>query len=163
MERATLEEWIDLYQPVIFRAAYLILRDPDAAADVAQETFVRAWSARRKASGEGVRPWLYRIAVNTALNDVRRRRRESSALARFDIPSAADPMAAAETATVVGDAIDRLPERLRITLICRYFLDLSEAEIAQTLRVRAGTVKSRLHSARTLLAGDEDLAMVAGR
>ena len=44
-----------------------------------------------------------------------------------------------------------------------YFLDLTEAEIAGALRVRPGTVKSRLHDARRLLAGDEDLAMAAGR
>ena len=164
MERTTLEDWISRYQPLIFRAAYLILRDADAAADVAQETFVRAWTATRKATGDGVRPWLYRIAVNTALNDRRRRGRESAAIVRLDTaPSIADPTASSDTASVVGEAIDRLPERLRVTIICRYFLDLPENEISKVLRVRPGTVKSRLHEARRLLAGDESLAVAIGR
>jgi len=73
-----------------------------------------------------------------------------------------DPMDVRDTSNVVGDAIDRLPDRLRVTVICRYFLDLSEAETAGALRVRPGTVKSRLHEARRLLAGDENLAVAAG-
>ena len=152
-----------MYQPIVFRAAYLILRDAEAAADVAQDTFVRAWKARRKPDDSGVRPWLYRIAVNTALNDVRKRRRETAAVGRLDTSSVvADPTDARDTSNVVGEAIDRLPERLRVTVICRYFLDLSEAEIAGTLRVRPGTVKSRLHEARRMLAADDDLAITAG-
>ena len=163
MERTTLEQWIETYQPVVYRAAYLILRDADAAADVAQDTFVRAWQARRKADEQGVRPWLYRIAVNAALNDLRRRGREFAAFARLDSRGAvADETETRDTANVVGDAIDRLPDRLRVTIICRYFLDLSEAEIARALRVRPGTVKSRLFEARRLLASDENLAMAAG-
>jgi RNA polymerase sigma factor (sigma-70 family) len=67
------------------------------------------------------------------------------------------------TAAVVAEAIDKLPDRLRVAIVCRYFLDLSEQETARTLQVRPGTVKSRLHEARRLLAGDEDLAMAAGQ
>jgi len=161
MER--LERWVRMYQPIVFRAAYLILRDADAAADVAQETFVRAWEARRKPDDDVIRPWLYRIAVNCALNDLRRRGRESAAVARLDSGDVVtDPTDVRDTSNVVGDAIDRLPDRLRVTIICRYFLDLSEAEIAGALRVRPGTVKSRLHEARRLLAGDESLAMANG-
>jgi RNA polymerase sigma factor (sigma-70 family) len=161
MER--LELWIQMHQPTVFRAAYLILRDADAAADVAQDTFVRAWQARRKPDDHAVRPWLYRIAVNCALNDLRRRGRESAAVARMDSGDVvADPTDVRDTSNVVGDAIDRLPDRLRVTVICRYFLDLTEAETAGALRVRPGTVKSRLHEARRVLAGDENLAMAAG-
>jgi len=100
--------------------------------------------------------------VNCALNDLRRQSRESAAAARLDSAISDDPIAARDTANVVGDAIDRLPDRLRVTIICRYFLDLSEAEIAGALRVRPGTVKSRLHEARRLLAGDSNLAMANG-
>jgi RNA polymerase sigma-70 factor (ECF subfamily) len=165
-ERAmrSLERWVTAYQPVVFRAAYLILRDTSAAEDVAQETFMRAFRAAHKMDpGEGVRAWLYRIAVNTALNEVRRRKRETAALDKVRPSSiAADPSDAQDTAAVVGDAVERLPDRLRVAVICRYFLDLSEREIAQVLKIRPGTVKSRLHEARRMLAGDDVLAVAAG-
>lgn len=158
---ASLERWVATYQPVVFRAAYLILRDADAAEDVAQDTFLRAWRAADRVYDEtGVRAWLYRIAVNTALNQLRKRKREVAALSRIGTAGGpADPMDERDTASVVAGAIERLPDRLRVTVICRYFLDLSEREIASTLRVRPGTVKSRLHEARRLLAGDESLAL----
>lgn len=165
-ERAmrSLERWVTAYQPVVFRAAYLILRDTAAAEDVAQETFMRAFrAAHRVDPGEGVRAWLYRIAVNTALNEVRRRKRETAALDKArPMNVATDPSDSSDTAAVVGDAIERLPDRLRVAVICRYFLDLSEREIAHVLKIRPGTVKSRLFEARRLLAGDDVLAVAAG-
>jgi RNA polymerase sigma-70 factor (ECF subfamily) len=160
----TLERWVTAYQPVVYRAAYLILRDTHAAEDVAQETFLRAYrAAHRVQPGEGVRPWLYRIAVNTALNELRRRKRETAAVTRLEaVHAAPDPAEASDTSSVVSAAIERLPERLRLAVICRYFLDLSENEMANVLRVRPGTVKSRLFEARRLLAGDDSLAVAAG-
>lgn len=165
-ERAmrSLERWVTAYQPVVFRAAYLILRDASAAEDVAQETFLRAFrAAHRVDPGEGVRAWLYRIAVNTALNEVRRRKREAAALERTGAPEPSrDEIDSRDTSAVVGEAIDRLPDRLRVTVVCRYFLELTEREIAQVLKIRPGTVKSRLHEARRQLAGDEAMAVAAG-
>jgi RNA polymerase sigma-70 factor (ECF subfamily) len=162
-ERAmrSLERWITAFQPVVYRAAYLILKDRAAAEDVAQETFLRAYrAAHRIDPGEGVRAWLYRIAVNTALNEVRRRKRETAALERArPVSVVSDPSDRSDTSAVVADAVERLPDRLRVAIICRYFLDLSEREIAEVLRIRPGTVKSRLHEARRLLAGDDSLAV----
>ena len=153
-----LERWVAAYQPVVFRAAWLILRDTQAAEDVAQDTFLRAYNAAlRMDPGEGVRSWLYRIAVNTSLNELRRRKRETAAVGRMDHGVVLDPSDASDTSRVVGEAIERLPDRLRVAVICKYFLDLSEAETAKVLKVRPGTVKSRLHEARRLLAGDKSL------
>jgi RNA polymerase sigma-70 factor, ECF subfamily len=164
-EQATrlLERWMTAYQPVVFRAAYLILRDTQGAEDVAQETFLRAYRAMQRVQpGEGARAWLYRIAVNTAINELRRRKRETAAIGRMDkTTSQTDVTDASDTTSVVGEAIDRLPERLRVTIICRYFLELSEREIARVLNVRPGTVKSRLFEARRLLATDTSMAVAA--
>ena len=155
-----LERWVTAYQPVVFRAAYLILRDKAAAEDVAQDTFMRAYNAAlRMDPGDGVRAWLYRIAVNTALNELRRKKRETAAVDRMDKDAAFDPIERRDTEAVVAEAIDRLPDRLRVAVICRYFLDLSENEMARVLKVRPGTIKSRLHEARRMLAGDETLAL----
>jgi RNA polymerase sigma factor (sigma-70 family) len=159
---AKLERWVTAYQPVVFRAAYLILRDTQAAEDVAQDTFIKAYNAAlRYDPGEGVRSWLYRIAVNTSLNEVRRRKRERTAVDRLDRGDVPDPSGSVDTSSDLAEAIDRLPERLRIAVICRYFLDLSEAEMAGALKVRPGTVKSRLHEARALLAKDPGLVVSA--
>lgn len=160
-----LEGWVATYQPVVYRAAYLVLRDADAAEDVAQETFIRAHRAlRRPDRDDEVRPWLYRIATNTALNRLRSMRRERRAVARLG-PPATGPDATDERATrsAVGEALRRLPDRLRIPVVLRYYLDLPEREIARTLAIRPGTVKSRLHEARKLLAADADIACAAGR
>jgi RNA polymerase sigma-70 factor, ECF subfamily len=154
----SLERWVTAYQPVVFRAAYLILRDTQAAEDVAQDTFIRAYNAAlRMDPGDGVRSWLYRIAVNTSLNELRRRKRETKAVSRMDRDTSFDPSDRSDTQAVVAEAIDRLPDRLRVAVICRYFLDLPEAEMARVLKVRPGTVKSRLHEARQMLAGDQSL------
>src|SRR5439155_988539 len=151
------ERWVTAFQPVVFRAAYLILRDASAAEDVAQETFIRAYRASgRTDPGEAVRPWLYRIAVNTALNELRRRKRESAAVSRLEPISSVDDTRI-EDRSVVAAAIERLPDHLRLAVICRYFLDLSENEIARVLGVRPGTVKSRLHLARKALSADDEL------
>jgi RNA polymerase sigma-70 factor (ECF subfamily) len=156
--RASLERWVTAFQPVVFRAAYLILRDTQAAEDVAQETFIRAYhAALRSDPGEFVRSWLYRIAVNTALNELRRRKRGGAAVARMPQDAGVDTTDALETSSVVSAALDQLPDRLRMVVICKYFLDLTEAETARILAIRQGTVKSRLHDARQLLAMDESL------
>jgi RNA polymerase sigma-70 factor (ECF subfamily) len=154
----SLERWVTTFQPVVFRAAYLILKDKQSAEDVAQDTFIRAYNAAlRSDPGDGVRSWLYRIAVNTALNELRRRKRETAAVSKLDKDTGFDPTSGTDTRSVVADAIDRLPDRLRVAVICRYFLDLSEAEMATVLRVRPGTIKSRLHEARKMLAADQSL------
>ncbi len=147
---ARIEQWVAEFQPVIYRAAYLILRDRSGAEDVAQETFIRAFKALdRTDPGHGARPWLYKIAVNTALNELRRRKRESSAYAKVGEAAPSEAIASSE----------KLPDNLRVAVICRYFLDLSEVEMGSVIGVRAGTVKSRLHLARKALAGDLEMAV----
>ena len=162
-----LEGWVRQHQPVVYRAAWLILRDPAAAEDVAQETFLRAYrNADRLAADSEARPWLYRIAVNLALNRVRSRRREQRAVSRVtpDRPGWDDDAAEAGVGDdSVSRALRRLPDRLRVPVILRYYLDLPEKEIARALGIRPGTTKSRLHEARRLLAADQSIAAAAGR
>jgi RNA polymerase sigma-70 factor (ECF subfamily) len=154
------EHWVAEYQPRVYRAACLILRDPAAAEDVAQETFLRAARARTKpASGGEASRWLSSIAVNLSLNVLRSRRREERALARLgpardEVP---DGVEARLTATTVAEALGKLPERLRVPLIMRYYLDMTEKEMAGMLGIRQGTVKSRLHEARGRLSLDASI------
>ncbi|HEU5002530.1 MAG TPA: sigma-70 family RNA polymerase sigma factor [Actinomycetota bacterium] len=158
-----LERWVDEYQPRVYLAACLILRDPAAAEDVAQETLVRAAAASRKiAPGADASRWLSRVAVNLSLNILRSRRREERALARHgpsdDVgPGGHEEVEARLTAATVAEALGKLPDRLRVPLVLRYYLDLTEREMAALLGIRPGTVKSRLHEARGLLAMDASI------
>jgi RNA polymerase sigma-70 factor (ECF subfamily) len=146
---------VERYQEAAFRAAWLIVRDAAAAEDVAQEAFIRAY--RQMASfrqGEPFRPWLLRIVTNLALNEVRSRRRQSGLLARFGVLSGADvdppPHASVEAedeASLLLRAISELPDDDRVVLHLRYYLELSEREIAVAIDRPPGTVKSRLHRA----------------
>lgn len=148
---------------MIFRTACLIVRDPEAAADIAQETFVRAYRAGGPSGPSEIRPWLYRIATNLALNLQRSRRREERALSKVLGPHAVeDGTDERLTRSAVAQAVRALPDRLRMPVVLRYYADLSEKEIARAMGLRQGTVKSRLHDARRLLAGDDAIADVQG-
>ncbi|HVE91979.1 MAG TPA: RNA polymerase sigma factor [Actinomycetota bacterium] len=166
MAMEMLERWVETYQPLVYKAAYLILRNAEGAEDVAQESFIRASrSLGRLRPGEDIRGWLYRIAVNTALNELRSQRRKVRAMSRLAVPDLGSDVSFEEATTrrsAVGQALDRLPDRLRVPVILRYYLDMSEADIARALAVRPGTVKSRLHDARQRLASDEAIAAAAG-
>ena len=140
-----------------YRAAWLVLRDRQLAEDAVQEAFLRVWRFRGSLpSGDAIRPWLYRVVVNTAISSLRHerpRQEHEVAAADYERPSP-DPL----DALVVADALADLPEHLRIPVVLRYWVGLSEKEIATAISRRPGTVKSRLHEARARLSNDLRLA-----
>jgi RNA polymerase sigma factor (sigma-70 family) len=145
------------HEETAFRIAYVICGNAADAEEAAQEAFVKAYGALgRFRSGEPLRPWLLAIVANEARN----RRRSAGRRAALALRAAGEgrPFGEAapspEAALLAGErraallaALDRLPERDRTVIACRYLLELSEAETAATLGVRAGTVKSRLSRA----------------
>lgn len=149
---------VERHEEVAFRAAYLIVRDAQAAEDVAQEAFVRAY--RQLASfraGGPFRPWLVRIVQNLALNEIRSRGRRTGLAVRVGMFArrTADPphaeVVAADDASLMLRAIAELPPDDRVILHLRYYLELPEREIAAAIGKPAGTVKSRLHRASARL------------
>jgi RNA polymerase sigma-70 factor (ECF subfamily) len=160
------EELVRRHQDVAVRTAYVIAPDGDAE-DAAQEAFVKAYAALgRFRAGAPFRPWLLRIVANEARN--RRRsagRRTGLALRAAEdrrpgdaAPSPESAVLADETRTLLLGAVNGLRPEDREVIGARYFLDLSEAETAETLGIARGTVKSRLSRAlgrlRTELATD---------
>jgi RNA polymerase sigma-70 factor (ECF subfamily) len=150
-ERA-FEELVRLYQGIAYRTAYLLTGSATDAEDAAQVGFVKAWAALpRFRRGAEFRPWLLRIVANEAHN--RRRsttRREGLTRRAVAQDASGGAVPSPEAATVdhesrqeLLDAVNRLDERDRDVLACRYFLELSERETAEVLGVRHGTVKSR--------------------
>jgi RNA polymerase sigma factor (sigma-70 family) len=147
---------VERYRDIAFRTAYLITRSAADAEDAAQEAFVKAYYALgRFRTQSPFRPWILRIVANEARNRVRSARRREGLMLRVaeDRPSggaAPSPEAAAldrERDEALLAAMATLSEPDRQIITCRYLLDLSEAETADTLGLRRGTVKSRLSRA----------------
>ena len=160
-DRAAFDGLVAAHQEVAFRTAYLVLGDAGEAEDAAQEAFVKAYGAMdRFREGSPFRPWLLKIVGNAARNRRRSggRRRHLELRVASMIPAAeAAPSAEAEVLAVerrslLVAAIDGLPPDDRLVISARYFLDLSEAEIAELAGIPRGTVKSRLSRARGRLA-----------
>jgi len=157
------ERIIRNHQDHVFRLAYLIVRDPAEAEDVAQETFVRAFLALNDfETGRALRPWLIRIAVNLARNRRRSLNRYLNHLGRLfkDRSETESNMTGAEgaveaqwLASRLWTAVRQVSDKGEEVIYLRYFLGMSEAEMAESLDVPPGTVKSRLNRAQKQLRG----------
>jgi RNA polymerase sigma-70 factor (ECF subfamily) len=143
------------------RAAYL-LGAGEESDDVVQEAFVKAFQhLSRFRTGDPFGPWLLRIVTNETRNLVRSRRRRAGLALRLGAAEPAgtaadapvDEVLAAERRTRLVAAVNALPARERQVLVCRYFLELSEAETAQVLACPLGSVKSRTSRALNRLRG----------
>jgi RNA polymerase sigma-70 factor (ECF subfamily) len=152
-----LEQWLaDGYAQSV-RTAYLILGNRLDAEDAVQEAYLRAWKYRKSlAHVSNFKPWLYRVVVNTCNSRLRREiphrdlRRD---VADLDGAATTDDVALrVALAHDVISSLQDLPADLRVVVVLRYYADLSEREIAVAIRRQPGTVKSRLHEARRLLA-----------
>jgi len=146
------EELVHAYQGIAFRTAYVIARNAADAEEAAQDGFVKAWRALgRFREGAPFRPWLLQIVANEARNRVRSAgRRASLALRAATEGPSGDAAPSPEAALVSAErrdellaALNRISDRDRLVLGCRYLLELSEAETAVALGLRRGTVKSR--------------------
>ena len=149
-------ELVRRYQALATRTAYVITGASAEAEDAAQDGFTKAYFALdRFRSGAPFRPWLLRIVANEAKN----RRKALGRRPTVDLSVAEDrpsgdtalsPEAAAlasERRELVLGALRKLREEDRLVIAYRYFMQLSEAEMADALGVARGTVKSRLSRA----------------
>ena len=141
------------------RAARLILRDPELARDAVQEGLIRAWRdlpALRDA--DRFDAWLHRLTVNACIDQTRRRRRRpiEVELEPLHAPAVADVSGALAVRDLVDTVLRRLDEKGRAIVVLHYYLGMPLTEVAATLGVPLGTVKSRLHHALE----DMRLAMV---
>ena len=151
------------YQHKIIGLVGRYLRDQDEVKDVTQESFIKAYRALPSFRGDSAfYTWLYRIAINTAKNQlVSRSRRppdtdidvddgefqDNSAVLR-DNESPEDVLATGQMEVVIYGAIDDLPEELKVAVTLREFEGLSYDEIAEVMRCPVGTVRSRIFRAR---------------
>lgn len=154
---AGLEVLVRRYEVQAVRAAYLVVRDRALAQDLVQTAFVRVFE--RIASFDAERPfgpWFLKVVLNDSVKSARRRGREVPlADETVDAPDAQiSPEHAweqAETADEVWLALGHLTPDQRAAVVQRYYLELTEAEMAACLDRPTSTVKSRLHAARERL------------
>ena len=159
-----LEVLVHRYQVRAVRAAYLVVRDRALAEDIVQAAFVRAYERIDQFDAKRpFGPWFLRIVVNDAVKIARRRQRWVSLeasdrpetvladLLADSNPGPADQAEAGDLRQTVWAALGRLPPAQRAAVVLRYYLGLSEAEMADELACPPGTVKWRLHAARNRL------------
>lgn len=149
------------------RRVWLVCRQyvgADEADAVAQEAWLKAWSALGSFDGRAAfTTWLTRISINTALDDIRRRRREPPRAYEDPGPEGeapavlervSDHAAGPETRSMQRQAVERLrrcerelPDRQREIFRLRFYAELELDQIAEALGVHVGTVKTQLHRA----------------
>jgi RNA polymerase sigma-70 factor (ECF subfamily) len=143
------------YRGVIYSVCRRITCDDQDAVDAVQETLLAAWL--RAATFEGrsaVRTWLFRIAVNAAIDQVRGRAHQAlrSDEPVEERPSGVDIEAAVVARTTVDWALGRLPPQFRAPVVLREYYQLSYLEISDVLDIPIDTVKSRISRGRQALA-----------
>ncbi len=154
-----LRQLIDEHAAAVHHLAYGILHDPGLAEDVVQETMIKAWRGLADFRGDSsTRTWVLRIAHNTAVDALRRRR--DRAVAPEDLPedsagsTLADPAARAagrSDLATLRDALADLDQLSRSIVVLREIEGLSYQEIAETLDISTALVKTRLLRARRTL------------
>lgn len=160
-DRAAFAALVREHENEVYTLARRLVGDPHLAADVAQETLIRAWKALPGFRGEAaLSTWLHRITVNTAWTAKRRGRRHA-ARPLDDVIDRAAPIGPdhPEVAGELGDlrrrlksALDSLPEGQRRVVVLKDVYGWSHAEIAETMGISETAAKVRLHRARARLA-----------
>ncbi len=152
-DRQAFGELVEAHRQGVINVVYRMCGDPQLAEESAQEAFIRAWqNIRRYDPRYAFRNWVYRIAINLAL-DVLRRSKETIDIDTEPLVSNSEGPEAAmerhERVETVRQAVLKLPPASRAVLILREYEGLSYHEIAEALDIPVGTVMSRLNYART--------------
>lgn len=149
---------VERHRRHVYQLCYRFVGNHEDASDLAQDVFIRAYRALRSFKGQSsLGTWLYRIAVNVALNKVGANTPKPEALDRLLLghdaraashdENAADALLRHERAAQVRAAIAKLPKKQRATLILRVYHDLPHEQIAGILGSSVGAAKANLFHA----------------
>ena len=151
------------YQDRLVFSVYKFLKDYELAQDIAQEAFIKAYKSIDKFRGDSqFYTWIYRIAINTATNVLATKARASEVydndttdqLLSESATTSENPeniLQADQLRSTINNALQSLPEDIRVTLSLREYDGLSYEEIAGVLKCPIGTVRSRIHKGREML------------
>ena len=153
-DRTAFEQLVLRYQKPVYNAALRLLRDPEDARDVAQTTFLRAFEHLADYDPTfKFYSWIYRIAVNAALNTLGSRK-PLEGISGEEVDDAAGPEQRVEGEQIekaIEDELMGINPELRTVMVLRHFMHLSYQDMSDILLIPEKTVKSRLYSARQLL------------
>lgn len=165
-DRAAFHTLVERYQRKVYGICYGMVRNPDDAMDLVQETFIKVFRNLERFEGQSsFYTWVYRIACNVSIDWIRKQKRNRTvdyddAVGRDDEGDAdallpnrlgvtpAKILARRELGEKIQDAMQTLSPIHREILLLREVQGLSYQEIADTLEISIGTVMSRLHHAR---------------
>ena len=151
------DELMSAHEDRVFGICLRMLRDRDAALDATQETFVNVFrKADRFRAEAAFSTWLYRVAVNTCYDQIRKTKRHVAqplpeTLDPVD-PGAGDPLDAVEVRPEIEQALQELPAEFRAAVVLVDLEGLALETAANLLAVPVGTVKSRVFRGRRVLA-----------
>lgn len=155
------ESLVREYQSRLYHTCLRMMADPEDARDMAQDILVKVWRSLPSFKGESsFSTWLYRIAVNTCLDELRRRKKAAHASVEALAESGWEPsdpeaehlLELALNRDLLQKALQRLPDDFRTVIVLRDVNGLSYEEIAQIIDCPIGTVRSRLNRARKNMA-----------
>ena len=163
-DKASFEKLMTKYYKPLLNFIYRFVANADTAEDLTQEVFIKVYkSASTYRPAAKFQTWLYQIARNASLNELRRTKRRTVSLDEtFDTedgettrqiadPKAADPsreMTEHETAALIKEAINSLPENQKTAVLLRRYEDMSYEDIAKTMNCSLEAVKSLLSRAK---------------
>ena len=154
--REAFDSLYDRYKNLAFKTAYFICGNRQDAEDIVQDTFIKVWTdSNGLRDNSGFKAWMMRILVHSAYRLAKKRKREipdDETVARLENrtePSSLEHIMQKEEALQIILAVGKLPVKQRTVVVLYYYNALSVKEIAQMLGVTTGTVKSRLHTARS--------------
>lgn len=153
-------ELVTRYESKVYSLAMKMLRNPEDAEDVLQDTFLRAYRGIKSFKGNSTfSTWVYRITANSALMRLRKKQLPQVSIEDADerdapisiadwAPGPVEQLLNQEMQKVMDEAIDALPAEFRQVFILRDVEEMSNAEVAEILDLTVAAVKSRLHRAR---------------
>ncbi|MFM2033207.1 MAG: hypothetical protein RLZZ297_1972 [Chloroflexota bacterium] len=169
--RDALEQLVASQQHYVYSVAMSVLHNPDDAADLTQEAFVRLYRSLRQYNGESrFTTWLYRMVINLCRDELRRRKRQVQqlvpgapgdeddrdpvTLVPDDSPEADPPrvLEHKEVSTALHDVVAQLDPPYRTALTLFYFEDLKYQDIAEVMQIPLNTVKSHIRRGKERLA-----------
>lgn len=153
-----LKQWMDDFGNDVFRTAYLFLKDSSLADDIFQEVFIKAYKHMHEYRGEAnIKTWLIRITINQC-KDYLKSSWVKRILLSFGDKEEKRTLNVPESIAILNEEkrqllhnVFKLSIPLRAVIILHYYHELSQSEIASTLNIPQGTVRSRLHRAKAAL------------
>ena len=165
-DQKAFKELVIRHKTSVYHIVLRIVRDRELANDLVQETFMKAFSSLKTYRSEyRFSTWLYKIAANSSIDHLRKRRIQALSLdnpirteegqVAIDVPDYSnipeEQMVRREQAISINEAIDALPDKYRRVIVARHQEEKSYEDIARELSVPVGTVKARIFRARELL------------